>query len=274
MIKDLSYVFRLTSRTIWFGGMKCMEQYANLMAKLLTGRDLKYKNRNHEIKIPNSYQEKARFLRGCMWTLTRGENNSYVYTVFIGNEFVSMTASEYLNNRLDYINEKIQNNRLQLEFNWLKIVCEAIMIIGVVWGVLMWDCLLSKKENIIKKIIKSLGCLIAEAAYVFVFMVFIASLSVCSPLEILFCSLILSLCLSVNVFFTVRFWHEQKLNLCRKFEDKYQKIKDFINEYDLEDAKTQASESENIQQENNDPVPNQDNYEFIIFEDSRTETAL
>lgn len=254
-----------------------MAQHANLMAKLLTGRDLKYKNRNHEIKIPNSYQEKARFLRGCMWTLTRGENNLYVYTVFIDNEFVSMTASEYLNNRLDYIKEKIKDNRLQLEFNWLKIVCTAIMIIGVVWGVLMWDFLLSHEKNRLKKIIKFWGCFIAGLAYIFICSIFIASLSICSPLEILCSSLILSVFLSINAFFTVRFWHEQKLDLCREFENKYQEIKNFINESateDKQDAKTQASESEYVQKENNAPVPNQDNYEFIIFEDSKTETAL
>ena len=181
------------------------------------------------------------------------------------------------NNRLDYIKEKIKDNRLQLEFNWLKIVCTAIMIIVGVWEVLILDCLLSKKENIIKKIIKSLGCLIVRAAYLFVFMVFIASLSVCLPLEILCSSLILSVFLSINAFFTVRFWHKQKLDLCREFENKYQEIKNFINESateDKQDAKTQASESECVQQENNDPAPNQDNDEVIIFEDSKTETAL
>ncbi len=246
--------------------------FAALMAKLLTGRDLKYKNNEGEIKIPNFYEEKGNRLYSLFRMLSNDDNNYYV-CVYINDAYVNMRASEYLNNRLDYIKEKIKDNRLQLERNWLEIVLVAIVILVGVWEILVLDLWQSKEGNRIKKVIKSLGCFMALLAHTFIWIIFIASLFVWPPLEILCSALILSLFLSINAFFTVRFLHKQKLDLCQKFENKYQEIKNFINECaikDEEDAKTQASESEYVQQENNNPVANQDNYELIIFEDSRS----
>ena len=259
-------------------------EYGNLMTDLLTGKDLKYETMG-VIVVPNSYKEKIERVFRLFKELCERQDNT-TFCVFIDGRFENMKASEYLSNRLDYINGKIKNNRLQLEFSWRMIIVLIFMSFGSVWGVLMWDCLLSKKENIIKKIIKFLGYLIVETACVFILSFFIASLFLAPPIEVMLFFLVLELFFSmVNLFFSIRFFNKKKLNSCQEFRDKYREMENFIQSYrnaaqNIQDipqniqqddvksnAETDISENDrqkNNQLENSGWIPALNNDEFII----------
>lgn len=238
-----------------------INEWENLMAYLLTGKDLKYKNKRGEIKIPNSYEKKANFVRRVFYSIC-DDKNPPQFNVFIGNEFKTIEAREYLNNRLDCINEKIANNELQIkiEFNWKTIIFCISMLLCASAG-LAWQSWLVASSSKNKKIAQSLG--FGMIVFVSICIVLILDVYCGSLAAILSCILYLL----INMFLTMRFFHNQKCNLCKKFQNEYQKIKNFINARDEEDAEIEISESEpkeNNRLNNNQLLQVPNSVEYII----------
>ena len=130
--------------------------YASFVAELLNGRDLQYKNNEGEIKIPNFYEEKENRLYSLFCMLSNDDNNYYV-CVYVNDAYVNMRASEYLNDRLKYINGKVRNKDLRFDWNFFNVM-EVLSLIALTAPISLaiksWS---SEEPNKIKKLAQGLG---------------------------------------------------------------------------------------------------------------------
>lgn len=96
--------------------------------------------------------------------LSNDDNNYYV-CVCIDDVYVNMTPSDYLINRLEYINRKVRNKDLKFDWNFFNVM-EALSLIALTAPILLaiksWS---SEEPNKIKKLAQGLGYFMIVVAY-------------------------------------------------------------------------------------------------------------